>query len=341
MTLAIKYVAGRRRYQARIRLKGVDRSKTFRRKAEALQWGADQERTILLGLSSALEQSKGRTFHQMIDRYLKEVLVRKSFNTQRQQHQQLMFWRGFIGNVPLIDVGSDVIGEAKWILQERSDGTINQYLSALNAVYTLARKEWRWCDVNPVEFVRRMVRPVGRVRYLSDDERQRLLFYCQLSACKLLLPIVVITLSTAPRKAEITTVKWTDYDFRNHRIYLDETKNGERRSLPLYGQARQIMAKLYQEREPGAIYAFPSPNGDWPIDFRHSWRSAVSKAKIENFHFHDLRHSAASYLAMQGATSGQIAEILGHKTLAMVKRYSHFNTANIDATVERMNRVIF
>jgi integrase len=112
--------------------------------------------------------------------------------------------------------------------------------------------------------------------------------------------------------------------------------------LPLFGKAREVMSELYCScRPPGQVHVFPSPFGDWPIDFRYSWEKALAKAKVENFHFHDLRHSAASYLAMQGATSGQIAEMLGQKTLAMVKRYSHFNTANIDATVERMNRAMF
>lgn len=332
---------GKRRYQVRVRLRGVDKTRSFRKKAEALRWGASLERDVLLGLESALGQSRCRTFHQMIDRYMREVLPRKAFNTQRQQHQQLTFWRGFLGNVALDKIGPEEISGAKWVLGDRSNGTINQYLATLNTVFTMARKEWRWCEVNPVEAVKRLDKPCGRVRFLSDDERQRLLFFCQLSSCKALFPIVVITLSTAPRKGEIRCVRWADYDHRNHRIYLDETKTGERRSLPLYGQARQLMADLFGARKIGDVHVFQSPFGDWPVDFRRSWERAVSKAKVDNFHFHDLRHSAASYLAMQGATSGQIAEVLGHKTLAMVKRYSHFNTANIDATVERMNRAMF
>lgn len=328
---------GKRRFQVRVRIRGVDRSRTLRSRSEALRWANDQERTILLGLDSALGQSQQRTFEQMIDRYVLHVLPRKSFNTQRQQYQQLMFWRQLVGKVKLIDVGPEMISDAKRVLGDRGNGTINQYLATLNAVYVVARKEWRWCDSNPLESVKRMTRPQGRVRFLSDEERQRLLFYCQLSRCSALYPIVVITLSTAPRKSEIRTIKWADYDQRNHRIYLNETKNGERRSLPLFGIARELMIERFKLRHLGDVYVFPSPHGDHPIDFRRSWEKAVAKAKISNFHFHDLRHSAASYLAMQGTTSGQLAEVLGHKTLAMVKRYSHFNTANIDATVQRMN----
>ena len=341
MVLTVRQLKnGKRRYHVRVRLRGVDRSKTLRKKAEALRWAAVQERDIMLGHDSALEQSGQRTFGQMIDRYVAEVLTRKGFNTQRQQYQQLMFWKNYIGKAKLVDVKQDMISDAKRLLFGRSNGTINQYLAVLNTVYVMARREWRWCEVNPLEMVSRMDKPKPRVRYLSDEERQRLLFFCKVSRCRSLYPIVIITISTAPRKTEIRTIRWSDYDYRHHRIYLDETKTGERRSLPLYGQARTIMAELFKQRQPGAVYAFPSPHGDHPVDFRHSWEKAVAKAKVSNFHFHDLRHSAASYLAMQGATSGQIAEVLGHKTLNMVKRYSHFNTANIDATVERMNRAM-
>ena len=68
---------------------------------------------------------------------------------------------------------------------------------------------------------------------------------------------------------------------------------------------------------------------------------AGRSAAIENFRFHDLRHSAASYLAMGGASLAEIAEILGHKTLQMVKRYSHLSNAHVSSVVSKMNEQIF
>ena len=75
-----------------------------------------------------------------------------------------------------------------------------------------------------------------------------------------------------------------------------------------------------------------------PIEIRKSWLNALEKAGIEDFRFHDLRHSTASYLAMNGATLAEIAEVLGHKTLAMVKRYSHLSEAHTAGVLERMNQ---
>jgi integrase len=89
------------------------------------------------------------------------------------------------------------------------------------------------------------------------------------------------------------------------------------------------------------LLVFPNPTGTRPANIRAAWQGAVRRAGIENFRFHDLRHSAASYLAMSGASLHEIAEVLGHKTLAMVKRYAHLTEAHTRSVVERMNRAVF
>jgi integrase len=88
-------------------------------------------------------------------------------------------------------------------------------------------------------------------------------------------------------------------------------------------------------------FVFPSRNGKKPFDIRRAWEAARKKADIPDFCFHDLRHSAASYLAMNGASLAEIAEILGHKTLSMVKRYAHLSEAYTAGVVARMNAKIF
>lgn len=86
---------------------------------------------------------------------------------------------------------------------------------------------------------------------------------------------------------------------------------------------------------------FPSHDGTTPMSIRTAWEHAVKRAGIVDFRFHDLRHSAASYLAMNGASLVEIADVLGHKTLAMVKRYVHLSEAHTRGVVERMNRAVF
>jgi integrase len=89
------------------------------------------------------------------------------------------------------------------------------------------------------------------------------------------------------------------------------------------------------------VLLFPSPSGKSPRDIRSAWKTALKRAGIIHFRFHDLRHTAASYLAMNGTSLMEIAEVLGHKTLAMVKRYAHLSEAHTRSVVERMNRAVF
>jgi integrase len=86
---------------------------------------------------------------------------------------------------------------------------------------------------------------------------------------------------------------------------------------------------------------FPRADSRWPVDVRHSWYEALRRAGIDDFRFHDLWHSTASYLAMSGATLVEIADVLGHKTLSMVERYSHLSEAHTRGMLERMTSAVF
>ena len=130
---------------------------------------------------------------------------------------------------------------------------------------------------------------------------------------------------------------------RNRRITLLRTKNGECRVVPLVGKAYELIKNLYLKLEPeGKELVFPSPNNPLQsISSRTAWETSVKRAKIKDFRFHDLRHSTASYLAMNGASLLEIADILGHKTLQMVKRYSHLSEDHKADVLERMNKKMF
>ena len=117
---------------------------------------------------------------------------------------------------------------------------------------------------------------------------------------------------------------------------LHRPKNEERRSLPLTGLARDLLRERSRIRRLDTDLIFANPEGKATFP-RKAWEEALRAAQIEDFRFHDLRHSAASYLAMSGATLAEIAEVLGHKTLQMVKRYSHLTEQHTSAVVARMN----
>lgn len=335
----VKLKNGRVRYRVRVRVRGEFRSRTFTSRAEAEHWGSDTEKEIYRVGLSAHERSKGQTFWNLIDRYCMEVLSRKSSGTQRSQLGKLMFWRSFIGDVPLIEVVPPVIGAAKQKLQALKNGTINGYLAALSRVFTIAVKEWQWVESNPVSKVFRLPEPSGRVRFLSEQERAQLLFYAKISSNKYLHTVLMVALCTGARKNEIRRLKWAQVNMRRREIYVEDTKNGEPRTLRLFGPAFESMRELYSRRG-SAAYCFPSKDGIRPVDLRYPWEQVRAKAGLQNFRFHDLRHTAASYLAMSGGTLNDIGEIIGHKSLKSTKRYSHLTETHTSRLQEKMNHTI-
>ena len=141
---------------------------------------------------------------------------------------------------------------------------------------------------------------------------------------------------------EIMSLKWPDVDLNRKAITLHDTKNKERRVLPLAGHALELIKEHNRVRRIDSDLVFPSPhNPKEPYKIRAAWNAAIERAAVENFRFHDLRHSAASYLAMNGASLAEIAEVLGHKTLSMVKRYAHLSEAHTHSVVASMNEKIF
>ena len=190
--------------------------------------------------------------------------------------------------------------------------------------------------------VSKLREPKGRVRFLSDEERELLLQLCKESHNPYLYTIVVLDLSTGARKGELLKLHWKDVDMKRHTVTFRDTKNGETRSAPLTGYALEVLKAHARIRRIDTPLVFPSPSDFMtPYSINDAWKYTVRRAKSVNFHFHDLRHTFASYLAMNGASLLEIAELLGHKILNMVKRYAHLTEAHTKSVVKRMSRAVF
>jgi integrase len=124
-------------------------------------------------------------------------------------------------------------------------------------------------------------------------------------------------------------------------VTFHQTRNGERRTVPLTGYTLDLLRQHARVRHIETDLLFPAYTNIKRRRIRDAWNNAVRCAGIADVHFHDPRHTAASYLAMNGASLLEIAEVLGHKTLAMVKRYAHLSEAHTRGVVERMNRAVF
>lgn len=347
-----KSSAGEISYRVQIRLKGFPAQRaTFKRKTDAKKWANATEADIRAGRYFKTAEAKKHTLAEMIDRYIGHVLPTKP-KLQKDQTRQLNWWKDSLGHFLLSEITVARIIEARDVLAQgitvrntiRSPGTVNRYLAALSSAFSEAVNSWEWLDDTPMRKVKKLKEPRGRVRFLSDDERERLLMTCKESTYRFLYFIVVLGLSTGMRKGEILNLKWsTNVDLLRGRLLLFDTKNNESRGVPLAGHALELLKDHSKIRRLDSDFLFPckGKNPNKPFDIRVPWGKALKCAQIEDFRFHDLRHSAASYLAMNGATLAEIAEVLGHKTLQMVKRYAHLSEDHTLGVIESMNKKIF
>jgi len=345
---------GKIAYRALIRIKGYpSESATFDRLTDAKEWAKRTESAMKERRYFKSSEAKKHTVADMITRYLKRVEV-SSPKRYSDVKSPLEWWKSELGYCILADLTKALITEkveklacrnrtlSNGTIKQISPARVNRYIAAFSHACTIAVNEWEWLEHHPLGKIVKMKEPRGRVRFLDDDERKRLLESAKNSRCKCLYPVIVLCLSTGARLNEIMTLKWQDVDFQRKVITLHETKNKERRLLPLAGLAMELMREHGKVRRFDSELVFPSPsNPREPYRIRTAWNTAIKEAKIQDFRFHDLRHSAASYLAMNGATPAEIAEVLGHKTLQMVKRYAHLSEAHTSKVVASMNERIF
>lgn len=324
-------------YKVEVRKKGFPPQRaTFKRKTDANKWARQTESAIEEGRYFKTTEARKHTLSDAINRYKKSVLPEKK--DSRKQGAQLDWWRDNLGAYTLADITPALLGEARDDLAKtRSPATVVRYLAALSHVFTIAVNEWGWLEDNPIRKVRKPKEPKGRNRYLTEDEIPALLEACNNSSNPYLHTIVVLALSTGMRQGEILNLRWPDVNLDDGRITLRDTKNGETRTVPLAGRALDSLREHSKVRRLDTDLLFPGRRCDSPVFIRAPWSAAVEASGIKNFRFHDLRHSAASYLAMNGASVNLIAKILGHKSIQVTNRYTHLSEEYAADAVTRMN----
>jgi len=341
---------GKTTYRVKVRLRGYpSQTATFDRLTDAKKWASSTESAIREGRHFKTVEAKKHTFTDLADRYIKDVLPTKP-KSQAKQTMQLNWWKEQIGDYLLADVTPALIVKCRDDLSssntrrgtQRSPATVVRYMSALSHAFTIAVNEWQWLENSPAKKVKKPTESRGRVRFLDDNERAKLLIACKESSNPWLYTCVVLALSTGMRQMELMKLTWPDVNLGAQYIILHETKNGERRRVPLTGHALELLHSHSKEKYSNTQLLFPSKrNPSKPFSLRLPFERALEQAEITDFHWHDLRHCTASYLAMNGASLAEIAEVLGHKTLSMVKRYAHLSDGHVSSVVTSMNEKIF
>ncbi|MCP5067042.1 MAG: tyrosine-type recombinase/integrase, partial [bacterium] len=274
--------SGELNYRVKIRLKGYpSESATFRRKTDAKRWAQQVEAAMRQGRYFKTAEAKRRTLAELIDRYLDQVV-----SVRRKGGKKLEYllgrWRKELGDYLVADVTSARVAEVRDKLRhettkrrkKRSPATVNRYLGALSPVFTIATREWEWAELNPVSNVQRLPEPRGRVRWLDEDERARLLAACRASRDDRLYPLVLLGISTGARRGELMPLRWRDIDLDRGAGVLHETKNGERRAIAITGTALEVMRKRFRKRRRDTDFVFVGPRkGLWfPL---RPWKAAL------------------------------------------------------------------
>ena len=204
----------------------------------------------------------------------------------------------------------------------------------LSLLKTLFRKavEWDYARTNPAASMRKLREPPGRVRFLTDDERSRLLTACP----DRLRTIVLLALNTGLRKGELLSLRWQDVDVKNRLLRIERSKNGDRRDIPMNQTVHDLLRAI--PRRVDTPYLFANTDGAPQQYLKTTWNTAIRKAKLEDFTFHDLRHTFASTLVMNGVDIRTVQTLLGHKSITMTMRYSHLSPQHLR---EAMTQLVY
>lgn len=341
-------------FRVKIRIKGHrPKTATFEKLTDARNWAQKEEADIKRGLRFDDYLAQTKTLADAIDEYLAAPNLDMKPRQLDQRRTQLAWWRERLGPNFLVDVTPDKLNRYKRELMTKTKrdesnaprikpATVNHYLIALSAVFSYARKELNWIRHNPLTDVSKLDANNSRVRFLDEAERKELLTACQAKGRHpLLYPLVLLAISTGMRKGEILGLRWRDIDLAKGVIRVDESKNGDKRSVPLTGKALEELTAMNKVRRIDTDLVFSRQDGMAAIELKKQWEAAVKAAKLKDFRFHDLRHTAATYLLESGATLPVLSALLGHRTIQMVKRYAHLADNHASEVVGNMTKRVF
>jgi integrase len=290
------------------------------RDAEALL--IQRKQGVKEGKQPEIKRIGNYTFNELAGKYLSWINGRqKSARIKSYIINQLV---DAFGSLPLRRFNTVVVEQLQTDLMNRGlkNSSCNKVLNILKHMFTKA-VEWDMVESEVLKRVRKvklLQDNSKRLRYLSKEECQALINSCDPH----LKPVVITALNTGMRRGEILNLKWDQVDLRHGFILLDVTKNGERREIPINKTLEALFLDKSLIRRLDVPYVFYDPVTGKPYqNVKRSFKTALRKAKIRDFHFHDLRHTFASHLVMSGVDITTVKELLGHKTLTMTLRYSH------------------
>ncbi|MBI1912235.1 MAG: site-specific integrase [Deltaproteobacteria bacterium] len=298
-------------------------------------------------------EGENKSLWDLLDRYINEYSVHnKAPHTVKTDQGMTNEMKNFFGNTPLMDVTPRLIANYKSFCREKglSPASINHRRGLLRHAFNLAIKEWEWVKENPVNRISREKVNNARDRWLTFEEETSLLDNCVIYViCKenvkepryWLKEIVLFALNTGMRQDEILSLEWPNIDLFRRTATVVRSKNGEKRTIPLNLKVLELLKEKSKVRHIKNNFVFASEAGT-KVDHRNLLRAfynALEKTGIEDFRFHDLRHTFATRLAQAGVDLYKISKLLGHKDIKMTMRYSHHYPESLRDGVEVLDRI--
>lgn len=329
-------------------------SKTFRTKRDAQDWARRIEDEMTRGVFIQRTAGERMTLAAAMERYLREVTVRKSYGSQRTEGRSAKHLIAALGKYSLAAITPDLVAAYRdrrlaSTSEQRgtalSSNTVRLELALLSHLFNTAIREWGLgLTYNPVANIKKPSPGEGRNRRLSPAEEKRLLTACDSHSNPMLGWLVRIALATGMRAGEITSLRCHQVDLSRRVVRLEQTKNGSARTVPLSREAVVVFqAALENPVRPidCDLVFFGEPGRDGrrrPYTFQPIWQRLVKRIGLTDLRFHDLRHEAVSRLVEVGLSDQEVAAISGHKSMQMLRRYTHLRAEDLVARLDKTER---
>lgn len=309
-------------WQARIQRKGYpDLAKTFKTHAEALSWARKVEYEIEKGIFDNQLETKQATLADLLNRYFKEITSHKK--SQKPEFYRIQGWL----KSPLAPRFIETLRSsdfAAWrdlrLKQGRAGNTVKLELALISHLFFVARAEWGFENLdNPIRYIRKPKLAKGRTRRVKDEELTQLINNTDSYDLPFILKLAI---ETGMRRGEIASIRWCDIDLHKRIVYLWDTKNGDDRQVPLSSNALRLIETI-PKREDGRLFGMTAHA------ISYAFIRACRRVNLEDLHFHDLRHEAITRMFEKNLNVMEVGAISGHKTLQMLKRYTHLKVENL------------
>ena len=306
-------------WQVRVTRKGYPpETRTFANKADAERWGRSIESDIDKGSYASRTEAERVTVAEIIDRYINEVSPKKRGGSEEVIRLRAMKRQRF-AKLNMAALSAKVVAEYRdERLKTCKASTVVRDLGMLSSMINHCRREWGIAITNPVSQIRKPSMPPGRDRVLSTEEKSRLLAALAPTGRRnpYIRPLAMLALETAMRRSELLGLRWENIDLTKQVAFLPLTKNGTDRTVPLSRAAVATLRAMPRSLD-GRVFLINV------AAMEAAFLRGVRRAGLHGLHFHDLRHTATTYLAGKLANILELSAVTGHKELRMLKRYYH------------------